>query len=192
MKKSIPLKEIVGFLPYGLPARLSIQGLFNLDREYPNENDHKLGVLTDFYVCDGKIESAVIKATEKTSYDVEEGDYDIFVRPLSDLTKEVTHNGETFVPIVELFKIAINVNYPNFKVRELKIEDDFYCIVALDNKNQEIVFGFDNKDKSFGIFYENKTYSVFNQLELFDKLHEYLIDFRDWIKDGLAIDMNTI
>ena len=30
----------------------------------------------------------------------------IILRPLSDLTKPITHNGETFIPIVELAKIA--------------------------------------------------------------------------------------
>ncbi len=29
-----------------------------------------------------------------------------YMRPLSDLTRDITHNGETFVPIVELAKLA--------------------------------------------------------------------------------------
>jgi len=32
----------------------------------------------------------------------------IIVRPLSDLTKPITHNGETFVPIVEIARLCFN------------------------------------------------------------------------------------
>lgn len=37
----------------------------------------------------------------------------IIARPLSDLTKPITHNGETFVPIVELAKIVDEFNNTN-------------------------------------------------------------------------------
>ena len=41
----LTLKEIAGYLPYQLSARLSQQGIFNLDSEYPNENAHKVGFI---------------------------------------------------------------------------------------------------------------------------------------------------
>lgn len=170
---SIPLKEIVGFLPYGLKCQIT-------------ENPLK----DEIYVLAGINYDGLVSLGEGGQFGfIQRGFNQIkpLVRPLSDLTKSITHNGENFVPIVELFKIGINVKQANFEVKELKIEDDFYCVVALDNKKQEIVFGFDNKDKSFGTFYKNKTYSVFNQLELFHKMYELNFDIFDWIKDGKAI-----
>lgn len=33
------------------------------------------------------------------------------LRPLSDLTKEITHNGETFVPLNEIKALSVNIEY---------------------------------------------------------------------------------
>ena len=49
-------------------------------------------------------------------------------RPLSDLTKPITHNGETFVPIVELAKIG-DTTYDKLIISNLKFD---YRFVNLD------------------------------------------------------------
>lgn len=89
--KSKPLLQAVFLLPYlahKLTAKLSQQGIFNLDSEYPNENTHKIGYIDDFYFNDGEF-SGSLKVTERTSFDFEDGDIDIVLRPLSDIDKDI-------------------------------------------------------------------------------------------------------
>ena len=44
-----------------------------------------------------------------TTYTSNNGDFTPICRPLSDLTKEIEHNGEKFVPIVELAKMRSSI-----------------------------------------------------------------------------------
>lgn len=99
MEKSINEKEqcvqtdvnysvLFPYLPYKLTAKLSQQGIFNLDLEYPNENTHKIGYIDDFYFNNGEF-SGSLKVSERTSFDFEQGDIDIVLRPLSDIQKDI-------------------------------------------------------------------------------------------------------
>lgn len=67
------------------------------------------------------------------------------LRPMSDLTKEITHRGEKFVPLL-----------------------------ALDKLN---CFPISDTDKA---------------LRYYDKLNEWMFDYRGLISAGLAIDVNTL
>lgn len=173
------------YLNHKLPARLSRQGIFNLDREYPDSNDYKLGYLSDFCFNDGEFTGA-IKITDKIYYDVEEGDFEIILRPLSDLIKEIDHNGEKIIPIVELAKLThIKENH----IAEISQSVKGTC------DGVKYSFGFYN-----GSFWMKRLRgtkwvdnAVFNQDELFDKLNEYHFDWKyDLIKKKLAIDINTL
>ena len=109
------------------------------------------------------------------------------LRPLSDLTKPITHNGETFVPLVELAKIA-----------DMNVTDDFKCV---EHHNAWGV-RFKNEDDG-GVFYEILSYSsntnsfstqtiqgedviservlemTLNQLQLFQKLISWHFNLMD-------------
>jgi len=120
--------------------------------------------------------SGVIYLTHNLYADIEEkvfGDIKFIpiARPLSDLTKSITHNGETFVPIVELAKIA-NVS--------LKTADGIF---EVDNEHFEFgcrlwdnFFWYDKKGCFCWIIatqkMEHKQF-VSNQLDLFQKLIEW-------------------
>jgi len=83
-------------------------------------------------------------------------DYHILARPL-DLTKEITHKGETFVPIVELAKVAFpKIKWKLFNQIASSDELDFYFI------NDFYCDGHAWKDKH-----------IPSQLDLFDKLREW-------------------
>ena len=109
------------------------------------------------------------------------------LRPLSDLIKPITHNGETFVPLVELAKIA-----------DMNVTDDFKCV------EHHNAWGARFKDEDDeGVFYEILSYSsntnsfstqtiqcediiservlemTFNQLQLFQKLIEWHFNLMD-------------
>lgn len=115
------------------------------------------------------------------------------LRPLSDLTKEIEHNGEKFVPLLELAKIAFPKNRPF---------DDFHIknnYVKLDKwSHQGYSFHFDIKEISFDcrVDYNEKTWRtncyVPNQLKLIQKLYEWHFDIHGLIEKGLAIDINTL
>jgi len=128
-------------------------------------------------------------ANSEYQYDVKFDDVKIIARPLSDLAKEIEVNGEKFVPIVELAKIGIGVRDAIFKSIKTESKKGDYSFV---DETSKLCFYFTSKDSSFGNFYNGKTYSVFNQYELFQKLLSCHFDLFNLIPNGLAIDVNTL
>lgn len=109
------------------------------------------------------------------------------LRNIADITKEITHKGQTFVPIVELAKIASRIYIKDFKVKHVLVE---WCDVYTECGCS---FGFNNDE----FYFFHKTISgeeqlTINQYELFDKLNEWFFDYRGLIEKGLAIDVNTL
>ena len=119
--KTLELKDICGYLPYGLrimrpPTNVPVVA-------------ELLDIRKDFTILGaGHIDT-----------------YRAVLRPMSDLTKEITHKGEKFVPIL-----------------------------ALDKLN---CFPISDTDKA---------------LRYYDKLNEWMFDYRGLISAGLAIDVNTL
>ena len=109
------------------------------------------------------------------------------LHPLSDLTKEIEHKGEKFVPMIELSKLA------GFEPQQLDPIDE---IVTICN-NYSISFGYEKGSFFAGRinFKENdwiEDITVKNQLQLFSKLIEWHFDIADLISKGEAIDVNTL
>ena len=106
MKRELTLHELSAYLPWGVNVRLSREGRFNLDGEYVNEHANKIGPIRSYavYQIDGKFDvSGEFYVTEKYSFDFDSiSEIELLIRPLSDLTSEITHNGETFIPIEKL------------------------------------------------------------------------------------------
>ena len=109
--------------------------------------------------------------------------------PLSSLTKEITINGESFVPVKNLFELhhcgmRLEERLKCFSFNKNKIEyDDFNCAIT----DGVYMFGYSN----YGGFQaidtdEYKNYTVINQLELLMKLFEWKIDVFELIEAGLA------
>lgn len=182
--EKLTLKEIVGYLPYKLNARLSQQGIFNLDSEYPNENAHKVGFIDNFYFNQGEL-SGSLKISEKFSFDFEEGDIEILLYPLEMLTKTIVHNGVEIIPIVELAKI----NYPDNRDYFLEVNENLCLveIIGITNKT----FGF-NQLGNFWCLESSNSIGVNNQLKLFEFLHELHFDLYGLLERNLAIDKSTL
>ena len=67
--------------------------------------------------------SSPSKSTNLIGQDLDkENEYEVipYCRPLPDLANPIEHNGEKFVPIVELAKISWITEYVNFKFQSLK------------------------------------------------------------------------
>lgn len=85
------------------------------------------------------------------------------LRPLSDLTKEITHNGKTFVP----YKVIEQ----EFNIEDLD-KDLNYLIKREDDGNVFI--------------------SIHKQIQILERLYEWHIDVYNLIEAGLAVDINTL
>ena len=105
------------------------------------------------------------------------------VRPLSDLTKEIEHKGEKFVPIIELAKVAFTNSRYSFKLSEGL--DKF---VWIDDDWNNFKFYFEG----YNFHYDGYNRFIPNQFKLYQKLIEWHFDIADLISKGEAIDVNTL
>jgi len=120
-------------------------------------------------------------------YDLLLDDLTPILRPLSAMTKPITHNGKTFVPLVELAKIA-----------DMNVTDDFKCVehhnawgVRFKDEDDECVFyeilSYSSNTNSFStqtiqgedVISERVLEMTFNQLQLFQKLIEWHFNLMD-------------
>lgn len=134
MKKSIPLKEIVGFLPYGLQVH----------RVAEANNPHIVTLTT-----------GVLMLWEDNYYD----EFKPIVRPMSDINKQIAYNREIFIPAEKYDLIQDS-------------EGNFFDRIYADQCESPFV--------DVSITYRNEW------------IFELHFDVYDWIKDGLAIDLNTL
>jgi len=159
MERKVELKDIAGYLPYELKI---------LDTEskliYPF-----LG-----YEIDTTLTKILLYDSEEDWWNL--SNFMPILRPLSDLYREITHNGDKIVPIVELAKSQREFNWEVGK-------DDFGNSCA---KYGEIFFGF--KNHSFYL-HDFSNDLIYCQYALFDYLHELKIDYRQLCKKGLAISV---
>ena len=122
----------------------------------------------------GRLEN-LIKAVRQYKHD-----FKILLRPLSDLYRAITHNGEEIVPIVKLAKMAdVNLRFSG----NWRFVEDRRMAVNVDNQ-----FYFDKGTFRCVIDSGSKLHNntIFNQYQLFDYLHELKIDYRGLIDAGLA------
>jgi hypothetical protein len=118
-------------------------------------------------------------------------DRKITLRPLSDLIEEVEHNGERFVPILELFKISLGIN--NVMLSEITYHNQPHQLhFKITNPDQGVYkkrgsFYFDGQAFSL---YIDQAIHVSNQLEMFQKLFEWHFDVFGLIEKGLVLDIN--
>jgi hypothetical protein len=99
-----------------------------------------------------------------------DADFKPLLHPLSDLTKEIDHNGERFVP-VEWFEIG----------------DDGGESLEYTHGNIKLI-------KTLKFIAEYNIHNDINYLPygVVQKLHEWHFDVFNWIEKGLAIDKNTL
>jgi len=112
-----------------------------------------------------------MQSFKTSNIDVKTWGYRPIMRPLSQLTEEITHDGETFVPIVELAKMAIS-EFKKYKVwssdflKECQIEDNYISFVFYKITYVSDFYIYLNGDRS-------NLINVTNQELLFQKLYEW-------------------
>lgn len=148
----LKLKQLAPYLPYGLKCRFSKDEIYTIVG-LVNENVYlkELTYPADLFLCKP-----------------------IF-RPLSDLIKEIEHNGEKFVPLNKLSEVSINID--------------------ILNRNKDLYGGFKfSLHESYIIGKTNKIGDVpcYNNYGIIQKLIEWHFDVFGLIESGLAIDINTL
>lgn len=165
--EQLELKEIVGYLPYGL----KIQG-------FHRPGEMVLDSFEQFKVKDSITVSQTLIGGKP------------ILRQLSDLTKEIEVNGDKFVPILELAKVSDTYYKWQIDNRSLfhcsafcKIDGHKYRFSI--NHNGHHIFSL-NTSLNGGFIQTNNPHKVV------EKLYEWHFDIHNLINRGLAIDINTI
>ena len=189
--KQLEFKDIAGYLPYGIEFILSEKGVFNLDSEYgtPYQAYRPMRIIGTLIGDTIEIDIHSTKENWGVGY-IGLDEVKPILHPLSDLTKEIEHNGGEFVPMLHLAGIA----FDKLNRHEFVLESNFIRL----SSNYAYTFHFDRSECSFDcmVNYDGKKWGyncyVPNQLQLFQKLYEWHFDLHNLIESGLAIDINTL
>jgi hypothetical protein len=174
----LQLKQLAPYLPYCLSLMV---GSLRDYRQYGSEEMVSLGGITEL-------------STDIDCRDFK--DVKPILRPLTDLTSEITHNGKTFVPLRELIDDADHLCfvdwYDGFDKYTTQIDDDWNHVISFDSSDGELQFGFDANSNSFHLTIDRQNELILGQLDLFNKLFEWHFDIFGLIEAGLAINKNTL
>lgn len=185
--EKLEIQHIAPYLPFGLKAH---------DEEYGET----------FFVCSYRQDSDEWLIHDNIDGSVIEYSRDVLkpiLRPLSDLTKEITRNGETFVPIVELYKIArgryedsIVRYWEKMSSKSIKIEmeghNNYIFSLVFSDCDVRLESGLNFQLYSTDLHNDNpKNVMIQCWNVLFQKLYEWHFDVFGLIEKGLAIDINT-
>lgn len=156
--KQLELKHISPYLPYGLkvrrPNKTTTLKVWGMDQE-PNYT---------FLEDDGSTSIGQISFAQNKP----------ILRPLSLITQTITHKGETFVPLIELFSI------PDFvEIRSARYEPDKKCYRVHCGYNEDIIMH--ELPRSVGSM----------QYHYVKKLHEWMFDTENLIESGLAVSTES-
>lgn len=109
------------------------------------------------------------------------------LRPLSDLTKEIEHNGEKFVPIQELFQIAYEDIYTH-RFEGVFDEDDLLKErLALKASEEKWNYGFTVELPNQFLMTANGDPLTIPNFTMYQKLFEWHFDVFGLLDAGLAI-----
>lgn len=190
----LELKHISPYLPYGLKGNLENLEFYDtvINKELYRVETGKTEAsnISDVYVIVGSTEAEV-------------QDFKPILRPLSDLTKEIEHNGEKFVPLIKLFKLSrgsyeINIKHYSIMSSEwIKIEmlghRDYHLRIISIESDVRLDKGYSFECFSTDLRCDDKKIEfVQNHNLLFQKLYEWHFDVFGLIEQGLAININTL
>lgn len=179
--EKLKFEHLAPYLPYKLKCNLV--GMHVEGSEYDDPP------IAEIFIIEGANTKLVEVWSNKTITDGWNYD-EVFpiLRPPANLTKEIEVNGEKFIPIVELAKLA-GFGYN----KEYKFID---CGIGTEDHESWCYFIYDLKYKNFynssGNNFDGANDSrVENNFELMNKLYEWHFDIEGLINAGLAIDINT-
>jgi hypothetical protein len=99
------------------------------------------------------------------------------LRPLQDLYRTITHNGQEIIPICEIAKLI----FPHADW-SLDSEHTGCCC-------DEYLFHYNEAVNAFRLFDNSRLDEIENTYLLYDRLHEYKVDYRNLIENNLAVSV---
>lgn len=160
----LELKHLAPYLPY----RLKVYHSAFMFRSNWNENEIGLMVGATDNIQNKTFDIVMIRERDKYKLQDSRNHFKPILRPLSDLTEEIEHNGEKFVPL-------------------RKLEDLFPCVEFYNDDELSYLF---SDTSCNGDMYHSIELSL--TLEISSKLFEWHFDVFGLIEKGLAIDINTL
>lgn len=160
MENKLTLREIAPYLPYGLKFATL------------NDDTNEYYIDANRYILDfGGLNGVANICMDNYSRPL----YKIILRPLSDLTEEIEHNVEEFIPLDELTEgHTVRFSLPNYS------EDwDNRTYYSFDKYIEEWING-------------DVHHLNFIPFGFIQKLYEWHFDVHGLIEKGLAIDINTL
>ncbi len=190
-KEKLTLKELAGHLPWETKVL----------RVYNNEILLLHGISGKNTIEATKtvlgIEYSALLAFGDTNISDDE-EFKLLLRPTSDLTKPITHNGETFVPIVEILKELSLYNLSGcifeYGYDGEGSDNDFWGNAYNNDGYQKLIDSITFDGNIFKAMNNDESYSSINpQHETLELLNKYHFDWKyNLIERGLAVNLNTI
>lgn len=173
MKPELTIEHLSPYLPYRLGILLNdnVYTLTGLDNPCKTVEKH-------FLKCELRPKDKGYIEIHSHVFNRVENDAKPIFRPLSELTKEITVNGETFTPILKLanhipdFATVLSVGYSHHK---------YYAALVWNNGVND-----DFLRKEISAYYLDMQYYDFQ------KLVSWHFDVFGLIEKDLAIDINTL
>lgn len=212
MENSIQFKEIVGFLPFDLKCQY--EGIINGEeiakdkKEFEKENEPycnwreydeikpiyglKIGILKQCHNLRKYWKCCIGIKSTKNFYNG--NGFKPIVRPMSDLTKEIEHKGKLINPMVEICKMITPYYHKIIPVFDFNIINS---VLNSEERVYQIRYKVEDEDSIQLLNFYRKNGSLWHSdntitQEANSLLYELHFDVYDWIKDGKAIDINTL
>jgi len=113
-----------------------------------------------------------------------------YMRPYSDLLKEIESQGKKFIPLIELARISTLDKIESFTSSE---NETSFGIKYIDSDEENIIFSFSKETNQFYLHFESneRFFPINHTFELYRKLYEWHFGF-GLVEAGIAIDVNTV
>lgn len=165
-EKELLLKDLCSRLPYGVNCKIlgALVGARVDESHEPSLRMNGIDMDMAWFTDGGRVGYSMVK-------------FKPVLHPITCLNQEITVNGETFVPIVELAEIGEPVYFSEENLFSRSDNGMYGC--AWKKDENAYCFGFFPDTCSFFIKSDSNEYLfVTNQQRMFDKLNEWHINFR--------------
>lgn len=175
----LTIKEVAPYLPYNVGVEIT-------RHVYPRRTVITILDISKLEYCESQIYS--LKP---------------LLRPLSQLTEEIEHNGERFVPIIELFKLRTQVTgdkiadyYIDNNTAILRLEAqhldeyEFRAFFEIDLEPNEVMFSIATETWKDEVMIREDVNLCGNEMTMFEKLHEWHFDTANLLGRSLALPID--
>src|SRR5690606_16036970 len=175
MKEQLTLEMLCGYLPYGLKIQWNdtkkIMGITFETQNYYSQNVYPMATIN--YLLEQNIEL---------------GFKPIFRNLQTDLTKEIEHEGERFIPLRKLFETAYPMVFVKKKEWEISVSENNFATIK--SKQNYISFQVDLEDAEMVVF--NNDGEDMEQINDRYKLYQLLHSWHFWLGDQSYFEKNII